>query len=42
MTLSGDNSKAVFEFIEVFYYFQRLHSSLGYVSPAVFEAAALS
>lgn len=30
---------AVFEFIEVFYNRQRLHSSLGYHSPAVVEAA---
>ena len=32
---------AVFEFIEVFYNRQRLHSSLRYRSPAAFEAAHL-
>lgn len=30
---------AVFEYIEVFYNRQRLHSSLGYLSPADYEAA---
>ncbi len=28
---------AVFEFVEVFYNRQRLHSSLGYLSPAEYE-----
>jgi putative transposase len=30
--------RAVFEYIEVFYNRERLHSSLGYVSPATFES----
>jgi transposase InsO family protein len=29
---------AIFEYIEVFYNRERLHSSLGYVSPEAFEA----
>jgi transposase InsO family protein len=33
---------AVFEFIEVFYNRQRLHSSLGYLCPLAFETAHLS
>jgi putative transposase len=35
-----DARKAIFEWIEVFYNRQRLHSSLGYRSPADYEAAA--
>jgi transposase InsO family protein len=34
----GQVRRAVFEFIEVFYNRQRLHSSLGYLSPAAYEA----
>ncbi len=30
--------QAVFEYIHVFYNRERLHSSLGYASPEVFEA----
>lgn len=38
---SRDESRqAIFEWIEVFYNRQRLHSSLGYQSPADYEAAA--
>jgi transposase InsO family protein len=33
--------RAVFEFIEVFYNRQRLHSSLGYLSPAEYEATKI-
>jgi transposase InsO family protein len=34
--------QAVFEFVEVFYNRQRLHSSLGYVTPAAYEACLAS
>ena len=36
-----DAHAAVFEFIEVFYNRQRLHQTLGYVSPMEFEAKRL-
>ena len=32
--------QSIFEYVEVFYNRKRLHSSLGYVSPESFEAAA--
>ena len=32
----------IFEYIEVFYNRQRRHSTLGYLSPAQFELAALA
>ena len=34
--------QAVFEYIEVFYNRQRLHSALGYRSPAEYEREALA
>ena len=37
-TAELDAERAVFEYIEVFYNRERLHSSLGYVSPAAFES----
>jgi putative transposase len=36
----GDAKAKLFDFIEVFYNQQRLHSSLDYMSPAEFERAA--
>jgi len=40
---SGDAAKrALFQYIEVFYNQRRRHSTLGYISPAVFEQRALS
>ena len=33
----ADARLVIFEYIEVWYNRQRLHSSLGYLSPAVFE-----
>lgn len=35
---ADEAERAVFEYIEVFYNRERLHSSLGYVSPATFES----
>jgi putative transposase len=37
---SGDAKRQLFDYIEVFYNRQRMHSSLGYVSPAEFERNA--
>ena len=34
--------QAIFEFVEVFYNRQRLHSSLGYLSPAEYESCPSS
>ena len=39
---SDDAKRALFEYLEVFYNQRRRHSTLGYVSPAVFEQRALS
>jgi putative transposase len=36
----SEAKQSIFEYIEVFYNRKRLHSSLGYVSPEAFEAAA--
>jgi putative transposase len=38
----GHAKRELFEYIEVFYNQRRRHSTLGYVSPAVFEQRALS
>ena len=35
-----ETKSAIFEFIEVFYNRQRLHQTLGYLSPAEFERRA--
>ena len=36
----ADAKSSIFEFIEVFYNRQRLHSTIGYVSPVVYEEQA--
>ncbi len=36
---TGAGQASIFEYIEVFYNRKRLHSSLGYVSPEMFEAS---
>jgi putative transposase len=39
-TTRAQAQQSIFEYVEVFYNRKRLHSSLGYVSPETFEAAA--
>ncbi len=39
---SNDAKHALFEYLEVFYNQRRRHSTIGYLSPAVFEQRALS
>lgn len=39
---AGDAMRKLFDYIEVFYNEERLHSALAYVSPAQFERAALA
>jgi putative transposase len=36
----AEAATAIFEFIEVFYYRERFHSSVGYLTPAGYEALA--
>jgi len=38
----GEAKRELFEYIEVFYNQRRRHSTIGYISPAVFEQRALS
>ena len=37
----GDATRALFEYIEVFYNQRRRHSTIGYVSPAAFERQSI-
>ena len=37
---AGDAKRKLFEYIEVFYNQQRMHSAIGYSSPAEFERSA--
>jgi transposase InsO family protein len=37
-TTHREARSAVFEYVEVFYNWQRRHSALGYLSPAAYEA----
>jgi len=39
MAHTGGGRSAIFDYIEGFYNRQRCHSTLGYVSPAAYEAA---
>ena len=36
-TTRSQARQAIFEYVEAFYNRQRLHSSLGYVSPVIYE-----
>jgi len=38
---AGHAKEQVFDYIEVFYNQQRMHSAIGYASPAEFERAAV-
>ena len=38
----GEAKMELFDYVEVFYNQRRRHSTIGYVSPAVFEQRALS
>ncbi len=38
LAMRAEARSSIFEYVEVFYNRQRRHSSLGYLSPAAFEA----